>query len=123
MNDRIRFLLDEGMPHAISNALRALEPEIEHEQVGRGPNSLPKSTRDPDIILFAEIEKRAIVTFDKETMIKHAANHIRIGQHTWGVFVFPHGHHLYAGQIAEELHIIWAASIADEWIDQVVFLP
>ena len=43
-------------------------------------------------------------------------------RHTWGVFIYD----LYgmsAGSLADDLLTIWVASPADEWTDQIVFLP
>ncbi len=64
----------------------------------------------------------ALVTNDRKTMIQHAADHLANGGHTWGVFLYSlHG--MSAGSLADELLMIWSASPAEEWIDQIVFLP
>jgi hypothetical protein len=120
---RVSFLLDEQMPVFIVDALLLLEPTIEVVQVGVEPGTPPKGTSDPDVLKFAEVNSYALVTFDKTTMRDEAYRHVAKGQHTWGVFLFPDGHQLTAGKIANELLLVWVASEAEEWIDTVEFLP
>ncbi len=117
------FLLDEQVPTFVGDALVALEPMIEVLQVGVDPSTPPKGTLDADVLTFAETTGYAVVTFDKKTMRDEAYRHVASGRQTWGVFLFPDGNNLSAGRVASELHMIWAASNSDEWIDKVEFLP
>jgi hypothetical protein len=120
---RVAFLVDEGVPAAVANAVLALEPAVRLRVVGTSPDVPPKGTPDPALLVFAEDEGFAIVTFDKDTMPGHAADHTAAGRYTSGVFVFPRGNDLSAGRVADELVMIWGASAADEWTDLTVFLP
>ena len=120
---KVAFLLDEHVPVAAGNAVLGLQPEVRLRIVGTHPDVPPKRTPDPDLLIFAETEGYALVTFDKDTMPGHAAAHTAAGRHTRGVFVFPNGNHLSAGRIAHELVTIWGASEAEEWADETVFLP
>jgi len=121
--NQVRFLFDEQIPDAVCDALDRIEPAIVFLRVEDGIDTPPTGTSDPDLLLFAEREHLAIVSFDKRTMTLHADNHMRQGNQTWGVFIFPNGNHLSAGTIAEALVLIWAASSAEEWINRVEFLP
>ena len=120
---RVSFLLDEDMPAVVGDTVLAREPSIVVHHVGESPDFPPEGTLDPQILIFAEVTWMAVVTFDKRTMRDHAIAHIESGRHTWGVFVFPKGHDLSPGRIAEELEAVWGASEAEEWMDQVVYLP
>jgi hypothetical protein len=119
----VALLLDENIPAPVRNALLALLPAARIRTVGVDPDVPPKRTLDPDLLVFAEAEGFSLVTFDKDTMPGHAADHVAAGRHTWGVFVFPDGNNMSAGRIASELVMIWGASQQDEWIDLVAFLP
>jgi hypothetical protein len=120
---QISFLLDEHVPASVGDAIVALEPAILFRQVGAHPDVPPKGTLDPDVLLFAERAGFTLVTFDKRTMRRHVEAHLVGGHHTWGVFVFPNGRSLSAGRVAEELLMFWTASQAEEWMDQIEFLP
>jgi len=120
---QVAFLIDEDVPESVLDALNAAEPSIEVRKIGVHANAPPKGTLDPDVLLFAEQERLALVTFDKRTMPGHVADHLAAGHHTYGVFLFPKGNALSAGRIAEELVLVWAASQQDEWVDRIQPLP
>jgi len=120
---QVAFLLDEQMPQSVLNAVLSLEPSIQIWQVGTDPFVPTKGTLDPGLLFFAEKERLALVTYDKTTMPGHTANHLAAGHHTYGVFILPNGFSLSAGRVADELMIMWVGSQADEWIDQIVYLP
>lgn len=118
---QVAYLFDEHVPPAVIKALLTAEPSIRLLVVGQH-GAPPKRTPDPDLLAYAEFERMAVVTNDRQTMIQHAADHLAAGHHTWGVFLYS----LYgmsAGSLADELLMIWVASPAAEWIDQIVFLP
>jgi hypothetical protein len=120
---QVQFLLDEQIPAALGVALLATEPAIVFRQVGAHPDVPPKGTLDPDVLLFAEREQYALVTFDKRSMPGHVTAHLTAGNHTCGVFWFPNGYTLSAGRVVDELVLIWATSQRDEWMDRFQPLP
>lgn len=119
--NQVAYLFDEHVPSAVLKALLTAEPSIRILVVGQ-PGAPPKRTPDHDLLAYAEAEQMAVVTNDRNTMPQHAADHLAAGHHTWGVFIYD----LYGmspGSLADDLLTIWFASPADEWIDQIVFLP
>lgn len=120
---QVAFLLDENIPGPVIQAVRQVEPLMTARFSGHESGLPPKGTLDPALLIFAEENGYALVTFDINTMPRHVEDHLAAGRHTWGVFVFPNGHHLSAGVIARELQTVWGASVADEWIDRLEFLP
>lgn len=120
---KIQYLLDEQIPTYVGDAIIAIEIAIVVMQVGVDPGAPPKGTSDPDVLIFAERNDLAIVSFDTQTFKKFAEDHLEFGHHTWGVFLFPNGNQLTASKIAKELHFIWDCSEAEEWIDELRFLP
>lgn len=119
----VSLLLDENIPGPVVHALRQLEPPMAVRFSGHEPGLPPKGTPDPDLLVFAEQNGYALVTFDINTMPGHVADHLAAGRHTRGVFVFPTGNSLSAGNVAQELAMVCGASDADEWIDRMEFLP
>ena len=120
---QVRFLLDEQIPVYLADAIRSREPAALVYQIGVDVGMPPKGTLDPGVLIFAEQNSLAIISFDKRTMRDHADDHLACGRHTWGLFLFPNGRKLSAGDAAEELVMIWSTSEAEEWIDRVEFLP
>src|SRR5205823_4816333 len=76
---------------------------------------------DPDLLVFAETERRVIVSHDRTTLPVHRAAHWAAGRHTWGVcFLRPR---FSAPQYADALFLAWSASDLDEWRDALSTFP
>lgn len=120
---RIRFLLDQHVPLAIVQAVLRAEPSTWMATVGVDPHVPPAGTPDTVLLTFAEREQLLLLTYDRKTMPGHVADHLAGGHHTWGVIVFPDGNNLSPGTIAHELLIVLLASEAEQWIDQLDYLP
>jgi len=118
---QMSFLLDEHVPPAVLNAVVGDEPSIAIMRVGQ-PGVPPKRTPDPQLLEFAEANQMAVFTFDKSTMGVHAAAHSASGRQTFGVFIWT-DEMLGVRAAAEEIVLLWSASDAEEWIDQIVYLP
>lgn len=116
----VRYLCDEHMPEQLSDAIIQREPSIEIFIVGQ-VSAPPKGTLDPEVLLFAEREQLALITFDKKSMAGHVANHRASGHHTWGVFSLRNGFSIL--RYVENLILIWSASEAEDWRDQIEWLP
>ena|SRR2546428_1898290 len=65
-------------------------------------------------------DERLLVTHDLTTMPRYFGDFV-LSQRSPGLLVVPQ--HLPAGQVADDLVLIWTATQPDEWIDRVVFLP
>lgn len=85
------------------------------------PGAPALGTLDPDILWYCERDQRALVTENRATMPGHEAAHVASGHHHWGIFKLRGGHGL--GVYLAELHLIWEASAAEEWVDQSRWLP
>ena len=119
----VRFLLDQHVPLAIVQALLKEQPATWIATVGVDAWVPPAGTPDPTLLLFAEREQLVLVTYDRNTMPGHVADHLAGGRHTCGVIVFPDGNNLSPGTVAYELLVVLLASEAEEWIDQIRYLP
>lgn len=57
---------------------------------------------------------------DQATMPRHFGEFVQ-SQRSPGLIVVPQ--HLWIGQVADDLILIWTATKPDEWTDRIAFLP
>ena len=115
------FLLDENMPHrAIRKLLRRREPEIRVWVVGQ-LDAPALGSRDPELLVWIEQHDCLLVTRNRASMPEHLRDHLAAGRHVPGILIMPK--RLTEWQVADELYLIWGASLPDEYRDQLVYLP
>jgi hypothetical protein len=115
-----RFLCDECVSGTLIGALRHQEPGIDLLYSGE-PGAPPRGTLDSDVLIAAETLGRLLLTNDRQTMPGHLVAHFAAGRHTHGVILMRHGFSL--ARYLYEIRVTWHATDADEWIDQMVYLP
>ena len=54
-------------------------------------------------------------------MLRYFLDRLYAGRPNWGIFVVPQQASL--GEIIESLLLVWTASQAEEWRNQIVYLP
>jgi len=78
----VRYLLDENLRGILWGAIllhnRPGLDRIDCVRVG-DPEDLPRGSKDPAILVWAERENRLIVSLDKKTMPAHAKAHLEAG--------------------------------------------
>ena len=115
-----RFLLDEHVSHAIQDQLLRLDIAIEVLVVGQSP-APPKGTPDQDILLWIEHTGYILVTSNRRTIPAHLRAHQAAGHHVPGVLLLRRSASLR--HIIEQMYLLWAASDAEEYTDQMLYLP
>jgi hypothetical protein len=118
------YLLDEHLRGDLWRALlshnaQSADP-IDVVRVG-DPSNLPLSTPDSDILAWAELAGRVLISRDRRTMIAELTTHLQAGRHSPGVFVIRR-----RARLAEVLALLVEAANAgddDQWRDQVIFIP
>ncbi|MEX2141120.1 MAG: DUF5615 family PIN-like protein [Pirellulales bacterium] len=115
-----RLLLDECVPFALSQGLRRQCPNRDILQVGE-PDAPTKGTLDPDLLLFCEAQKRMLVSGDRSTLHEHINLHRAAGNNSYGVALISRGYTF--ARIVEDLVLILECSSADEWVNDLVYLP
>jgi len=80
-----------------------------------------RGTPDPALLELAAQEGRIVITHDRGMMLRHFTDRLHAGQPCSGIFVVPQDAAL--GEITESLLLVWAASQAEEWRNQIVYLP
>lgn len=116
----IRFLVDENTAHAIADQMLRRQPGITVLNVGDN-TAPPRGTLDPDILVWLEENRCFLVTRNRRSMPGHLRDHLAAGRHVPGIFVLRP----YASmkQIIDDLILIWEASLPEEYLDQITYIP
>ncbi len=115
---KIRFQADNDLDHRIIAATRRLDPAIDFQTA----TALGLHTGVPDdqVLALAAQQGRILVTHDRKTMPDHFE--LFVVSHTSpGLIILSQA--LPIGRAAEWLHLIWAASEAEEYINSIYSLP
>jgi hypothetical protein len=115
-----QYLLDEHITPRLKAALLRLDPTIAIVSIG-DPETPALGAQDPDILRFVEQRQQILVAQDYRTLPDHASDHRDAGGQHWGIFLVRPGAGI--GETAAALYEIWVCSEAEEWIDQVVWIP
>ena len=115
----VDYLLDENADLRLRQTLQQHWPQIVAGQVGGG-SAPPLGTPDPEILRWCEANRRSLVTNNRHSMPLHLRDHLAAGRHVPGIFLLPRRFSL--GEIGQRLALIWGASEAEEYRDQIVYL-
>lgn len=115
----VRFLADEDLDADIIRGLRSREPAIDILDV---KTAGLRGTRDAGLLELAAQQDRVLITHDRNTMTRHFRDRLDAGNPTPGVFILPQ-QSAAIGEIIESLLLVWTASQAEEWRNQIVYLP
>ena len=88
--------------------------------VGR-PEGPPRTAKDPQLLLWIEDHQCLMVTNDRASLATHLRDHLAAGHHMPGILVVPRFFSFRT--LIDQLHLIWGASLPDEYRDQIVYLP
>lgn len=117
---KMRFLLDEHLPRDLITAVKQLDADIDITLVG-DPDAPARGTKDPDILIDCEIQRRALVTNNRKSMPHHEADHFVGGRHHWGIFQVRPGSSV--ADLADTILFLWQQSQAEEWQDLSDWIP
>lgn len=114
------FLLDEHVPKMLRELVAAAEPTALVLVVGDSI-APPKSTPDPDLLLWIEMHDCLLVTNNRASMPGHLAAHLARGGHVPGIIQLPRRAGFSA--ILNDLLTLLLAARPEEIHDQIVYLP
>jgi hypothetical protein len=114
----IRFLAEEDLDADIIKGLRSREPAIDILDV---KSTGLRGAKDPDLLELAAQQDRILITHDRRTMTRHVLERLSVGKRSPGLFIVPQQSPI--GEIVDWLLLVWTASQAEEWRDQIVYLP
>ena len=114
---KIKFLADENLRRAIVLGLRRREPSANFMQAYEARTA---GKDDPTVLQIAAEQNRILVSHDVRTMPDISEISSR-GKSSPGVILIPQK--LPLSTAIEQLLTIWLASEAEEWVNQIRFLP
>lgn len=112
--------MDENLDPIYQIQLRRKESDLVIWAIG-DPNTPPKGTLDPDILLWCEKYGFILVTNNRSSMPVHLAEHLAQGHHIPGIFQLNPG--MNVGETLEELVLAALASLEGEYGDRISYLP
>jgi Domain of unknown function (DUF5615) len=120
----LKYLLDENVSPSLIKAIQqhnaiGMYP-LDVMRVGDPPN-LPKGSKDPDILLWAERDGRILVSLDRSTLPGHLANHLLAGHHSPGVLLIRK--RVSIGQIIANLVGAAYRTNPARWRDTISYIP
>lgn len=114
----MRFLADENFNGKILNGLLELLPELD---VVRVQDTEMYQSPDPKLLEWAAQQNRILLTYDVHTLTGYAYNRVKADLPMPGVIEVRIS--LGIGATIEELAIMIEASSADEFENQVRYIP
>src|SRR5262245_51977534 len=119
----VRFLLDENQRGVLWQVVQrhnamGIDP-LDVVRVGDS-TALPLGVDDITILRWAEREERILVTFDRDSMPRHLADHLADGGHCAGLFILSHMSKPI--EVLEFLTLVAYASEPAEWRDWIKYL-
>lgn len=85
------------------------------------PGAPALGTPDQETLFWCEERGFSLVTNNRESMPVHLREHLDAGHHAPGIFTLNPS--MTFGETAEELVLIWGASEAEEYVNQLNYLP
>ncbi len=112
-----RFQADADLNHKIVVGLRRREPAVDFRDARAGGLT---GVADSTVLRIAADSGRILISHDRKTIPGHLARFLE-NYSSPGVIIVSQD--LDIGAAIEDLLIIWAASDADEWRNQLGFVP
>lgn len=114
---RPRFQADNDLEQRIVVATRRLDPAVDFQTAAAlGLHHLS----DPEVLALAAREGRVLVSHDRRTLPGHFREFVA-SQRSPGLIIVSQ--RLPVGRPAELLHLLWAASEAQEYANVIYDLP
>lgn len=113
----IRFQADADLRQAIVTGVIRREPNLDF----RSANAAGlEGIKDPEVLALAARDGRVLVTHDRKTLPFEFSQFIT-SQTSSGVLILSQN--LPISEAIEAIILIWEASTAEEWINQIMTVP
>jgi len=114
---KVKYLADENLRRAIVLGVRRREPSVSFSQAHEAGAA---GRHDLAVLEIAAEQNSILVSHDVRTIPAHFQDFIS-QRRSPGAFLIPQ--RLPVGTAIEQLLLIWLASEAEEWVNQIRFLP
>jgi len=116
----LRYLIDENVDPLYKQQLLKKNSEIRAYSVG-DPGCPPKSTLDPDILVWCEENRCLLVTHNRTSMPPYLAAHLGQGHYIPGILILSE--RMSIGETIEELLLIAEEGLPSAYQDCITYLP
>jgi hypothetical protein len=116
----IQYLIDENLPSLYEDQLKRYFPELRVLMIGN-PNTPPRGTLDPEILLWCEYYNFILVTNNRRSMPIHLAEHLAQNHHIPGIFVLRRKFTI--GEIINDLILIAQVGEAKDYKNRITHIP
>ena len=114
----LRLLIDENIDHDILRGLESRLPQLDYVLVKQiGMSGSP----DLELLRWAAVENRIIVTHDKKTLIPDAKHCVRLGEPMAGVIFIRK--QMAIGRAISDLELTVACLSETDMKDRIEYLP
>jgi hypothetical protein len=114
---KIRFQADADLKGAIVTGVIRRQPHVDFQSANEAGL---EGIKDPEVLAIASQDGRVLVTHDRKTMPTEFGRFI-MSQTSSGVLVVSQS--LPISEAIDALILVWEASTAEEWINQIVSIP
>lgn len=113
----IRFQADADLRQAIVTGTLRRQPSIDFQSANEAGL---EGVKDPEVLAIAARDSRVLVTHDRKTMPIEFGQFIT-SQNSSGVLILAQN--LPISEAIEAIILVWEASTAEEWINQIMTFP
>ncbi len=113
----VRFQADVNLNQIILLAAKRREPSLDFQTAVAASLA---GLSDREVLAVSALEGRVLVTHDRKTMPKHFFDFLA-SETSARLLIIPQS--LPVAPAAEDLLLIWHTTEAEEWINQLRFLP
>ncbi|UBF27694.1 DUF5615 family PIN-like protein [Kovacikia minuta CCNUW1] len=113
----IRFQADADLRQAIVTGVLRRQPKLDFRSANEAEF---EGVKDPEVLAIAAQDGRVLVTHDRKTMPTEFGQFIT-SQTSSGVLILSQN--LPIGEAIDAIILVWEASVAEEWINQIMTFP
>ena len=113
-----KLAADHNVDGDILRGIRRRVPDVD---LVRAVDAGLSAATDPEILEWAAVERRVLITHDASTMVAFAYQRLSQGLPLSGVLVI--GSRVSVGRAIEDLVTIVECTTVDEWKDRVLYVP
>ncbi|PIG91468.1 DUF5615 family PIN-like protein [Gloeocapsopsis sp. IPPAS B-1203] len=114
---KVRFQADADLKQSIVSGVLRRQPNLDFQSANAAGF---EGKKDQEVLVSAAKERRVLVTHDRKTMPVEFGEFV-LSQTSSGVLILSQ--RLSINEAIETLILIWEASTAEEWINQIMSIP
>ncbi len=114
---KIRFQADADLRQSMVTGTIRKQPNLDFQSANKAGL---EGVKDPEVLAIAARDGRVLVTHDRKTMPIEFGQFIT-SQTSSGVLILSQN--LPIGEAIDVIILVWEASTAEEWINQIVTFP